>query len=129
MRSFVLATVATAIAFWLVTLLVPQYIGYQGDVVGLLVIAVIFGLVNGLVKPIVRLLALPLRVMTLGLIGFVINGLMLLLTAWVADAVNIDFHVGDFPPDLFTLDTLIAAVIGALVLGIVNAIAQRLTPG
>ena len=128
MRSFVVATVATAIAFWLVTLLIPQYISYQGTTVGLFVLAVIFGVVNGLVKPIVRLLALPVRVMTLGLIGFVINAAMLLLTAWVADALGIAFQVGDFPPDLFRIDTFIAALIGAIVLGIVNAIAQRLAP-
>jgi len=129
MRSFVLSTAATAIAFAIVTWLIPQYISYQGDLIGLLGLAVVFGVVNGLVKPIVRLLAIPLRVMTLGLIGFVINAAMLLLTAWVADALGVAFQVGDFPPDLFTVDTFVAALIGAIVLAIVNAIAQRLAPG
>jgi putative membrane protein len=128
MRAFALGTVATAIAFAVVTYLIPQYISYDGELLGLFALAVVFGVVNGLIKPIVRLLALPVRVMTLGLIGFVINAAMLLLTAWVADAVGIGFRVGDFPPDLFTIDTFIAALIGAVVLGIVNAIAQALTP-
>jgi putative membrane protein len=129
MRSFVFGTVATAIAFAVVTWLVPQYISYEGDIVGLLGLAVVFGVVNGLIKPIVKLLALPLRIMTLGLIGFVINAAMLLLTAWVADLVGVDFQVGDFPPDLFSIDTFVAALLGAIVLGIVNAIAQALAPG
>ena len=127
MRSFVVSTVATAIAFAIVTWLIPQYISYEGDVIGLFGLAVVFGVVNGLVKPIVRLLAIPLRVATLGLINFVINAAMLLLTAWVADRIGVAFQVGD-SPDLFSIDTFIAALIGAIVLAIVNAIAQRLTP-
>ena len=96
MRSFVLSTAATAIAFALVTWLIPQYISYNGDLVGLLGLAVVFGVVNGLVKPIVRLLAIPLRVMTLGLIGFVINAAMLLLTWWAT--ARQDFDCPTRPP-------------------------------
>lgn len=128
MRAFAFGTIATAIAFAIVTRLIPQYLTYSGDLAGLLVLAVVFGVVNGLVKPIVRLLALPLRVLTLGLIGFVINAAMLLLTAWGADRLGVTFRVGDYPPDLLTVDTILAAVIGAVVLGLVNAIAQALTP-
>ena len=128
MRSFLLSTVATAIAFAIVTRLLPDYLGYSGELVGLLVLAVIFGAVNGLIKPIVRLLALPIRLMTLGLIGFVINAAMLLLTAWIGDLVGLAFTVGDFPPTLLSVNTLIGAIIGAVALSIVNSLTHVVAP-
>jgi putative membrane protein len=127
-RSFLLSTVATAIAFAIVTRLLPDYLGYDGELIGLLVLAVIFGLVNGLIKPIVRLLALPVRMMTLGLIGFVINAGMLLVTAWIGDLVGLSFTVGDFPPTLLSLNTLIGAIIGAVALSIVNSLTHAIAP-
>jgi putative membrane protein len=106
----------------------PQFIEYRGGVAGLFVLAAIFGVVNGLIKPVVNLLALPLRVVTLGLIGFLINAAMLLLTAWAADLVGLDFRVGDYPPTLFSVDTFIAAIVGALVLGLVNTAVLAVVP-
>jgi putative membrane protein len=126
---FVLSVLATAAAFWIVTALFPGLMTYEGEASGLIILALIFGVVNGLIGPIVKLFALPLTVVTLGLIGVLINGALLLLVAWVADAMTISFHVGDFPPDLFTLDTLIAAVVGAIVLGLVNALTHVVVPG
>ena len=128
MRGFILSTIATAIAFWIVTTLLPQFLGYNGDVIGLLVLAVIFGIVNGLIGPIVRLLALPLRMMTLGLIGFVINAGLLLLTAAIADAVGFDFTVGDFPPTLLSADTIIGAIVGAVALSLVGTGVRLVVP-
>ena len=61
---------------------------YDGELLGLIVISVIFGIVNGLIGPIVRLLALPIRLATLGLVGFLINGGLLLLTAWLSGLVG-----------------------------------------
>jgi putative membrane protein len=128
MRSFVLSTVATAVAFAIVTWLMPQFIEYQGGVGGLVVLAAIFGVVNGLIKPVVNLLALPLRVVTLGLIGFLVNAAMLLVTAWGANLVGLSFRVGDYPPTLFSFDTFVAAVIGAAVLGLINAAVLAVVP-
>ena len=92
MRGFIVGTAITAIAFFILTQVLPKYtpfdlITYKGDPIGLVVLAVIFGIVNGLVGPIVRTLALPLSFMTLGLIGFVINGGLLLITAWIGNTV------------------------------------------
>ena len=92
-----------------------------------IVLAIIAGVVNGLIKPIVRLLALPIRMATLGLIGFVINAAMLLLVAWLASLVNIDFTVGGFPPK-FSLDTITWAVVGAIVLSIISTIIGKFVP-
>jgi putative membrane protein len=62
----------------------------------LLGVGVIFGFVNAIVAPIVKLLSLPFIVLTLGLLIFVINALMLMLTGWIADQVGLDFHVDGF---------------------------------
>ena len=118
--GFIIGTIATAITFAIVAYVLPQ-IEYHGDVVGLLILAVIAGLINGLVKPIVSIFSLPLTFMTLGLFGFVINAVMLLLVASVANLGGIDFTVGGFPPD-FGGGAFIAAIIGAIALSIVGGI-------
>jgi putative membrane protein len=120
MRGFIIGTVATAITFWVVAYLLPQ-IDYGGDLVGLAILAVIAGIVNGLIKPIVKLFSLPLTVMTLGLFGLVINAGMLLLIAWLSDLVGLTFTVGGFPPDL-SIDALVAALIGGIAITIVGSI-------
>ena len=88
----------------------------------------LFRSVNGLIGPIVKLLALPIRLATLGLVGFLINGGLLLLTAWLSDLFGFPLQVGDFPPDLLTADTLIAAVVGAVVLSITSSVIRLVVP-
>jgi len=118
--GFIISTIATAITFFVVAYLLPQ-IDFDGNIPGLLVLSVIAGLVNGLIKPIVKLFSLPLTIMTLGLFGIVINAGLLLLIAWLSDLVGITFTVGGFPPD-FSLGAIVAAFIGAIALTIVGAI-------
>ena len=118
--GFIIRTVATAITFFVVAYFLPQ-IDFDGNVAGLLVLAVIAGLVNGLIKPIIKLFSLPLTVMTLGLFGIVINAGLLLFIAWLSDLVGITFTVGGFPPD-FGLSAITASFIGAIALTIVGAI-------
>jgi putative membrane protein len=120
-RSFIVGTVVTAIALYILVEYIPGFVSYDGDLIGLLVIAAIFGVVNGYMGPIVRLLALPISFMTMGLVGFVINGALLLLTALIADGLGFAFTVGDFPPD-FTADTIVGAVVGAIVLSVISTI-------
>jgi putative membrane protein len=79
----ILRVIINAIALWVTSLILPAF-ELTHDLIGILVVAVIFGLVNALIRPIVKLLSLPLTVLTLGLFTFVINALMLLLTAWIA---------------------------------------------
>lgn len=120
MRGFIVGTIVTAIAFYILTRFLPQYVNYDGETIGLLVLAAIFGVVNGLIGPIVRTLALPLTFMTMGLVGFAINAGLLLLTAVIAQAFKFDLTIGDFPPTLLSIDTIVAAVVGAVVLSIVS---------
>ena len=76
----------------------------------LLLVALVFGLVNFLVKPIVKVLTFPLFILTLGLITLVVNALMLLLTSWLADKLDLSFHVEGFW----------TAVLGGLIISIVS---------
>lgn len=109
--SFVLRIFLTAVALWVAVEFVPG-IGYQGDSAGLLGVALIFGLVNAVVRPLLYLLTCPLVFLTLGLFVFVLNGLMLLLTAALAGEVGL----------AFTVDGLVPAILGALVIGLVSAV-------
>jgi putative membrane protein len=128
LRGFIVGTIATAIAFYVLTRFLPQFVSYDGDLLGLLIISVIFGIVNGLIGPIVRLLALPIRMATLGLVGFLINAGLLLLTAAIAGAMHFDLKVGDFPPDLLSVDTFVGAVVGAIVLSLVSTAVRLVIP-
>lgn len=124
MRGFIVGTIVTAIAFFVLTKFLPQFVSYKGELIGLLVLAVIFGLVNGFVGPIVRMLAFPLTFMTMGLIGFLINAGLLLLTAVIANSTGFKLSVGDFPPTLLSVTTIVAAVVGAIVLSLVSTVVR-----
>lgn len=88
MLGFLFRTVATGFTLWVATLFVPGLYFVGGDTsaqrVGIiLVVALIFGVVNAIIKPIVQIISLPLYVLTLGLIHVIINALMLEITAWI----------------------------------------------
>jgi putative membrane protein len=127
-KGFVISTVVTAVAFYVLVQLIPSMFGYDGGLVGLAVIAVIFGAVNGLVGPIVKAAALPISFMTMGLVGFLINGGLLLLTAFISGQLGFQLTVGEFPPDLLTADTIVAAVVGAVVLSLISTVIRLAVP-
>ncbi|MET0458972.1 MAG: phage holin family protein [Ilumatobacteraceae bacterium] len=107
MRNLLIRWLVLAVAIAVAAAVVPD-VDIDGGVLGLLGVAALFGLVNALVRPIVRLFALPLRVMTLGLVSFVINGLMLLLTDWLLDVLD----VGGLGPAIVA--TVVIAVVATL---------------
>jgi putative membrane protein len=96
---------------------------FGGDWWKLLVVALIFALVNSYLKPIVKALSFPISVLTLGLVAFVINAVMLLLVALASGQLKLGFKVGDFPPD-FTANTIVGALAGAIVISIVSTAAS-----
>jgi putative membrane protein len=109
---------ALAVAAWLF-----QGIKITGDndrdrVLTLLVVAVLFGVVNEFVRPIVAFLSLPLYLLTLGLMFFVVNALMLMLTSWICDQLDVGFHVDGFW----------TAVFGGLVISVVSWIVGQVLP-
>lgn len=114
MMNFVVKTLANAgalaVAIWLL-----QDITLTGESTGrkaltLVLVALVFGVVNILVKPLVKLFTLPLFVLTLGLFTLVVNALMLLLTSWLAEKLDLGFHVEGFW----------TAVLGGLIISIVS---------
>jgi putative membrane protein len=126
MRGFIVGTIATAVTFAIVAYLLPQ-IDYGDSIPGLIVVALIAGVVNGFVKPVVKLFSLPLTMMTLGLFGLVINAVLLLLIAWAASLLGVTFTVGGFPPDL-SVDAIIAAIIGGIAISIVGSVVNMAVP-
>jgi putative membrane protein len=113
---FIIRTLAAAVALWVAVQFLdgiavggqqnsPKYWGT------LLLVALIFGIVNAIVKPIVKALGCAFIVLTLGLFLLVINAAMLLLTSWISGQLDIPFHVDNFYP---------AAFWGAIVISVVS---------
>lgn len=126
MIGFIIRTVVIALGVAVVAYLYPS-ITYGEDVGTLAVVALILGLLNAFVRPILKVLSLPLTVMTFGLFGIVINAALLLAVAFIADAVGFTFVVGGYPPD-FGLSAIVAAVVGAIGISIVSTIAGMVLP-
>jgi putative membrane protein len=120
MRGFIIGTIATAIAFAAMIWLLPN-IDYTGELPGLIVLALVAGVVNGLIKPIVRLLSLPVRMATLGLFSLVINTGMLLLVAWLSGQLDVPFSIAAFPPK-FSFEAVGWAFIGSIVLSVISTV-------
>jgi putative membrane protein len=102
-------TVVTAIALWAATRLVDG-ISFHGSVLALAGVAIVFGILNAIIRPILTFLSFPLLIVTLGFFIFVLNALMLMLTSGLAGKLGIDFHVSGFG----------AAFWGAIVVSIVS---------
>jgi len=115
--NFALQTVINAVALWVAAWAIPGITfggGSTGQVVKTLVIvALIFGIVNAFIKPILKLLSLPFIILTLGLFVFIVNAFMLQLTSWLAGKFDLAFHVEHFFWD---------AVFGALIITFVSMI-------
>ncbi|MCF6388309.1 phage holin family protein [Mycobacterium sp. MBM] len=115
--NFLLRAALTGVALWVVTLIVPGVSILGGDSTlaraGIIfVVAVVFGLVNAVIKPIVQLISIPLYILTLGLIHIVINALMLWITSWITEHTT---HWGLFIDDFWW-----TAIWAAIVLSFVS---------
>lgn len=122
MRNFVIKILVNAVGLYVAALILKPRVAFAGHgfqlVETILIVALIFGLVNTLIKPVVKLLSLPVRLLTLGLFTFVINALMLWLTAKISDHFAVQFQVNGF----------VAALLGALVISIVAIVMHRVLP-
>src|SRR5580765_7088306 len=94
MRLLLRLLINTA-ALWVAVRFIPG-ISFSGNPVLLLGVALVFGVVNTIVKPIVTLLSLPAVLLTLGIFLFVINALMLWFTGWLSTSLGLGFHVEGF---------------------------------
>ena len=116
--SFLIRLVINAIALWLATRLIDG-ISFDGEIPFLLVVALIFGVVNAIVKPILIVLTFPFLIVTLGLFLLVLNGAMLWLTGEISDAADLGFHVSGFG----------AAFLGGLVVSVVSFVLSLVVGG
>lgn len=121
MRFFV-RLVASALALWAAASIVDGITVTGTDttdqVITLLIVALIFGVVNAVVKPLLTLLSLPAVILTLGLFLIVINAVVLLLVGWFAGVFSLPFEVESFW----------AAVLGAIVISIVSFLIDVVLP-
>ncbi|HMQ65203.1 MAG TPA: phage holin family protein [Arachnia sp.] len=115
---------ATAAAVWLVPGINLTASDAQGKVLTLLGVALVFGVVNGVIAPIVKVLGACLIVLTLGVFLLVINALMLQLTSWFAGVVGLGFHIDGFWPAFW--GALIISVVGALLGGLLGGYRPQL---
>jgi putative membrane protein len=111
--TFLTRTIATGLGLLVAISIVPgiQFAGSAGQFI---ILALIFGVVNAVIRPILKFLSCPLVLLTLGLFILIINALMLLITQSLAKTINIAFVVDGFG----------SAVIGAIVVSIVSIIAN-----
>jgi putative membrane protein len=123
-KGIVIGIAATAIAFAiLVNVLPSSMVRFKGGAEELIVLAIVFGLVNAFIKPVVKLASFPISMMTLGGFGIVINAALLLLVAYLADTyASLSFTVGGFPSKGITADTVVGAVVASVALSVISTI-------
>jgi putative membrane protein len=116
-QKFLLRVTVNGLALWAAAAIVPGvYFGRPGEawtakVVTVVLVALLFGVVNAVLKPIAMILSLPAIVLTLGLFIFLVNAFLLQLTEWLAGPLGLSFHIDDFFWD---------AVLAALVITVVS---------
>ena len=106
----ILRILINAAALWLAAVVVPGI--HAGGIGSILATALVFGIVNALIRPVMKLVSCPIILLTLGLFTLVINALMLMLTGWLGRILGIDFRVDGF----------VAAFLGALLISIVSTV-------
>jgi len=131
MLDLVVKVAVNAVALLVAANLVPEFklafhTDKPGDWLAIVVIALVFAMVNSYIKPIVKMVALPIGFLTMGLVAFVINASMLLATAWIVNqipssALTIGFHLGGYPPH-WGYEAIGCAVVAAIVISIVGTI-------
>ena len=92
---------------------------FSGSALNLIIVAIIFGLVNAPIRPIVKLLTLPITIVTLGLFSLVINTLMMILTAWLSGSLSLE---GGVFASFFT------AFIAAIIISIISTVLSWFLP-
>jgi putative membrane protein len=119
--KIVIHVIITAVAVWLTTVFING-IGdtahtTAGKIGSILAVAVIFGIINAVLKPIIKTVGCAFYVLTLGLIALVVNALLFLLTGYFAHRIGLPFHVHHFVP----------ALLGALLVGVVSWVLGLIT--
>ena len=132
MIRFFVSTSINALALWVATILIPAITltPYGGEGVwqrigSFLLVGAIFGFVNAIIAPIIKVLAFPLYILTFGLISFVINGALLLFVAWLSSQIGSDiFTIDGFTSEGLTVESMGWAILGAVIISIASLIGR-----
>jgi putative membrane protein len=108
--GIIVSAAALGVAAWIVPGILVSGHGTASKAGTLLVVALIFGVINTVLKPIIKTVGCAFYVLTLGLVALVVNGLLLWLTSYIADKLTLPFHITGF----------VAAVEGALIVAVVS---------
>jgi putative membrane protein len=124
MQGFLIKTVVNGIALWAAAAAIDGiHLGDDSELSTRLLtiafVALLFGVVNAIVKPIAQLLSLPFIILTLGLFTLIVNAFMLQITEWISGPLGLDFSI-----DAFFWD----AVLGALVITVVSMVVNLVVP-
>ena len=113
---FLIRLLVNAAALWVATRFVTG-VTYTGALLPLIGVALVFGAVNAIIRPILNFFTFPLLILTLGLFTLVLNGLMLWLTSSVSGRLGLGFHVSGFWPAFWgaLVVSIVSAVLGAVV--------------
>lgn len=135
MKGFIATLLATGVALWVAARFVPgieipsaSFAKMPEDLLSFGIVALVFGVVNGMIGPIVKALSMPFNLFTMGLFGIVLNMVLFLGAAYASDQIGGSLTIGDFPPDILTQATLVAAALGSLVVGFVSALVRLVVP-
>jgi len=112
---FLIRLLVNAAALWVATQVVSG-VTFDGGLLPMLEVALVFGVVNALLRPVAKILTFPIIIVTLGIFALVINGLMLWLTSSLSSALGLGFHVSGFW----------AAFWGAIVVSLVSLVLSML---
>ena len=134
MIRFFVSTSINALALWVATILIPAITltPYGGEglwqrIGSFLLVGAIFGLVNAIIAPIIKVLTFPLYILTFGLISFVINGALLLFVAWLSSQIGSDiFTIDGFTSEGLTVESMGWAILGAVIISIASLIGRWL---
>lgn len=123
-KNIAIKTLVNGLALWLAAIAVDgiefgRGAEWTGTLKTVVLVALVFGVVNAVAKPILTFFATPLIWLSLGLFSLVINALMLQLTSWLAEKLSLAFHVQQFFWD---------AVIGALIVTFVSMVLHAVIP-
>ena len=121
--------IVNAVALLITVAIVPKLEwANEGNLVNIALLALIFGVINSYLKPILKLLSLPIRLITFGIFGLVLNAALFLLLAWVGSQFDLGFSVAGWPAGPFSFDVVVTAFIGAIVLSVVSTLIAFVAP-
>ena len=116
--KLILRIIINAVAIWITSLLLSGFV-FTGSIINLIIIGIVFGLINALIRPLVKLLTLPINIATLGLFTLVINTLMLMLTVWLSGSLQLAGGI---------FQSFLTAFVGAIIISIISTILSWFMP-